>query len=397
VKIPKQINVKTALIFVAIGILITSLVFYGFAATPSSTFYISGGVYPGAPSYTVWREGSNYFAKDSNGLIAYSGTNASQIIQNIIDANTYTSIDILFKFGEYTFTKTMTTTHTGLKLRGEAGGVDVKLVYSGSGTAFVHNSGRDLIVQDLRCDGGEPFFNFTNGVGSGRLFLFERVFFWTSTKIAIITGESNPFFWIKHCHFRCTSYAIELEKDSDALIEYNYFFGTASMTKQIYLRPGTVTTKIDSNIFVGTNDTKPEIVIEVGEGLPTGNIAIVNNKFGGEQLQAPNERILFTYSGSGTATFRECWIDYNYVNCRSDAQACPNFINATSDIIFARVSISFNIFPATSGTGYVLKYDGNANSKENLATGNIVQDLYNFIGFNCTGNHGFTIVDNIGF
>jgi hypothetical protein len=56
-----------------------------FAVVPSSTFTIAPGVYPGAPSYTVWREGSNYFAKDANGLLAYSGTNASQIIQNTID------------------------------------------------------------------------------------------------------------------------------------------------------------------------------------------------------------------------------------------------------------------------------------------------------------------------
>jgi len=56
-----------------------------YASAPSSTFTISGGVYPGAPSYTIWREGSEYFAKDANGLLTYSGTNASQIIQSSLD------------------------------------------------------------------------------------------------------------------------------------------------------------------------------------------------------------------------------------------------------------------------------------------------------------------------
>jgi len=90
-KIPKRINVKTALIFVAIGILITSGLFYVFAATPSSPMYIGSGPYPGAPSYTIWREGSNYFAKDANGLLPSwsGGTNISDITQKC--ENTFTT------------------------------------------------------------------------------------------------------------------------------------------------------------------------------------------------------------------------------------------------------------------------------------------------------------------
>ena len=71
-------SVKIGLIILAIGLLIGALI--GYARSVSSTLTISPGVYPGAPSYTVWMEGSNYFAKDANGMIAFSGTNASQII-----------------------------------------------------------------------------------------------------------------------------------------------------------------------------------------------------------------------------------------------------------------------------------------------------------------------------
>jgi len=109
--------VKTALIFVVIGILLTSGLWYAFAATPSSTFYISSGVYPGAPSYTVWKEGSNYFAKDANGLIAYSGTNASQIIQNCID-NGGVRPRILFKAHSYSFDTTILPTKP-IEIEGE--------------------------------------------------------------------------------------------------------------------------------------------------------------------------------------------------------------------------------------------------------------------------------------
>ena len=80
----KQIrkSVRTALIFLAIGILLGTLI--AFASTPSSTFYLSSGIYPGAPSFTVWREGSNYFAKGANGQLSYSGTTI-QVIQDAIN------------------------------------------------------------------------------------------------------------------------------------------------------------------------------------------------------------------------------------------------------------------------------------------------------------------------
>lgn len=56
-----------------------------YAQSPTETFILSGGIYPGAPSFTVWREGSNYFAKSQFGQIIYYGTNASEILQNAIN------------------------------------------------------------------------------------------------------------------------------------------------------------------------------------------------------------------------------------------------------------------------------------------------------------------------
>jgi len=86
-KVPRQVSLKHLAIIVISTILLTSFAFYVFAATPSSTFWISSGVYPGAPSYTVWKEGSNYFAKDANGEIEFSGTNASEIVNSAIEAS----------------------------------------------------------------------------------------------------------------------------------------------------------------------------------------------------------------------------------------------------------------------------------------------------------------------
>jgi len=92
-------SVRIGLIILAIGLLIGALI--GYAQSPFSTLMISPGVYPGAPSYTIWMEGSNYFAIDANGMTAFSGTNASQILQNTLDASVNGG-EIFLKEGNYT-------------------------------------------------------------------------------------------------------------------------------------------------------------------------------------------------------------------------------------------------------------------------------------------------------
>ena len=77
---------KAGLILFAVGLLLGAVIVY--AVTPSSTFYISSGVYPGAPSYTIWREDSNYFAKDDNGMLKFSGTNETAVVESSVNALT---------------------------------------------------------------------------------------------------------------------------------------------------------------------------------------------------------------------------------------------------------------------------------------------------------------------
>jgi hypothetical protein len=58
------------------------------------------GVYPGAPSYTIWTDGAgNYFAKDAYGNLAFSGTNASYVIQSAIYALPHVLVSL--PFGNY--------------------------------------------------------------------------------------------------------------------------------------------------------------------------------------------------------------------------------------------------------------------------------------------------------
>jgi len=97
-----RFSFRSMLIIVIISVVLTASFFYAFAATPTSTFYISGGIYSGAPSYTIWKESTNYFAKDASGEIDYSGTNASELTQNCIDQLTSGGL-IFFKTGLYDF------------------------------------------------------------------------------------------------------------------------------------------------------------------------------------------------------------------------------------------------------------------------------------------------------
>lgn len=87
----------------SILILVVSLgyVLYTYAVSPTSTFVISGGIYPGAPTYTIWTESGNYYAKNVYGSIAYSGTNASAIINAAIDATTTAGGTVFVKNGLY--------------------------------------------------------------------------------------------------------------------------------------------------------------------------------------------------------------------------------------------------------------------------------------------------------
>lgn len=81
-----QITKRYVIVFCLISALIASFFTYSFASTPSVTFTISSGQYPGAPSYTIYNVGSNYYAKDQNGLNEYVDTNQTYVCDLCADA-----------------------------------------------------------------------------------------------------------------------------------------------------------------------------------------------------------------------------------------------------------------------------------------------------------------------
>ncbi len=162
----KTREIKIGLICLAIGILISSLIAY--AATPSTTFYITGGIYPGAATFTLWREGSNYFAKNINGLIDYSGTNASDIIQDCLNdiPNDGRGGKLYFMESEYVINNMITINKYSVTLSGNGRGS--QFITSENITMFYASAHGYLHLQNLgfRHGGGEGSVLWATNNGS---------------------------------------------------------------------------------------------------------------------------------------------------------------------------------------------------------------------------------------
>lgn len=103
---------------IAVTILITCLLttLTVIAATPTTTFAIFGGNYPAAPNYTVFTDGTSYFAKNQLGVIDYSGTDAADLISDTLAAGGTTFLSK----GTYTLTDSIILTpDVRAKLKGE--------------------------------------------------------------------------------------------------------------------------------------------------------------------------------------------------------------------------------------------------------------------------------------
>jgi parallel beta-helix repeat protein len=83
--ISKKKFVGTLVGIVLISILLTS---YVWASAPSNRYTISYGVYPGAPSYTVYQVAGVTYAKDQNGYNEFNGTNAATVINSALSGLT---------------------------------------------------------------------------------------------------------------------------------------------------------------------------------------------------------------------------------------------------------------------------------------------------------------------
>jgi hypothetical protein len=108
-----SIQKRYVLVFCLISALISAFGTYTLASSPSATFTISSGQYPGAPSYTVYQVAGVTYAKDQNGLIEFNGANAATVINSAINGLPLNSLggkqgEIAFADATYNITSTIT-------------------------------------------------------------------------------------------------------------------------------------------------------------------------------------------------------------------------------------------------------------------------------------------------
>ncbi len=108
----RSLHLKTSLFFIAcaflMGVVLTALVVV--AVNPSTPTTISGGVFPSF-TITIWKEGTNYFAKTDSGTIpsGFSGSNVSAVFHNAQNSLPHPlspslhAGTVYFKAGKYSF------------------------------------------------------------------------------------------------------------------------------------------------------------------------------------------------------------------------------------------------------------------------------------------------------
>jgi len=81
--IPKRKTILLTTLGIIVGLLVATI-YYSFAAGSNDTFTISQGIYPGAPSYTIWKQDATYYAKNNFGVVKQYGTNKTTVIVSAI-------------------------------------------------------------------------------------------------------------------------------------------------------------------------------------------------------------------------------------------------------------------------------------------------------------------------
>lgn len=110
-----------ALIFILILICsATASIFTYVVAVSPSTPTIAGGMYAGAPSYTVFVDGGTYYAKSNLGANSYSSTNASSVFASVVTALSTSGGKVYVANGTYSLAVTLDLSNVNITLQGES-------------------------------------------------------------------------------------------------------------------------------------------------------------------------------------------------------------------------------------------------------------------------------------
>jgi len=288
-KLPQKISLKTAIITVLLSVLLTTGIVY-VLASPNGTFTISPYIYPGAPKYTIFKEGNTYYAKNAYGAIDYSGTNATMVIQSALDSLTSGRTwkeQIVLKGDLGDVYNVVISSYTSIK------GIGAKVTLPPDKT-FVFKGSSDSIIEKVDISGiefkatttgrsVEPIF-IDLSVGGATIVknieIYNSVFsdaHYTSGTPSAIRGRYT-FLKVWGNNFDNINFAIYLSKGHDIKIFSNRFESVyAGSQIYCYFSDSTgVGTEIYANYFYSSDNS---IMIE-GIDLEGGkNVKIYGNTF----------------------------------------------------------------------------------------------------------------------
>lgn len=335
----KQNYKKIIGISLIINVILISLVTVLVLSPTINTFTISSGVYPSAPTYTIWVEDSTYYAKNAYGAIDYSGTNITVIWENVRDIIPLSGGEVFFKAGIYTWSTMMFIGRSNLYIHGEGYGTQFKpsatffidnmwdnntnvLIWIHGNMAYdpaslrpseagVHN----IIIADMFLDGEQNVFDVINiGANVSQVELYGLYI--QNSPNRLIKGTTSWRLNIHNNFLEDARIGIQIVVSWDILITSNFFYGGYYATSAIHGPGGRGNAiywnngfnwTISDNVIIGN-----KIDETTGDPNPitaTSNILMHGiNGFGGSNIIITNNQIREVY-GNGIMTW---WTTGNY-------------------------------------------------------------------------------------
>jgi parallel beta-helix repeat protein len=173
---------------------------YVVAQGGSTPITISSGIYPGAPSYTIYTDGTTYYAKNSYGAVSYSSTNALTTSQAVMTAST-NGDTIYFKTGVYSFSSALIITgKTDITITGDKGAV---LSCGGQDNILNIISSVRTQIKDISFDGNKASYTFGGNsvkqhgifIGSSNDTVIDNVYIYDAFGAAIVAMGSGFTTW----------------------------------------------------------------------------------------------------------------------------------------------------------------------------------------------------------
>jgi hypothetical protein len=190
---------KSIVLFVStiiLTVLITTMVIQA-TGVVANTFVISSGLYPGAPTYTIWVEGDSYFAKNAYGQLMYSDTNFSFLITQVMGMMTLNPSNgrgnIYIASGNYSVDSTISPL-VGIDIYGSnVVGTTLRWTGSTNGTmlSYITSGAGQLRNIEINC------MNLSNGVyvNGGWSHQFSDVPIYHPYEFGLyVTGTDNDYY-----------------------------------------------------------------------------------------------------------------------------------------------------------------------------------------------------------